>query len=65
MERFVNKVAVVTGAAQGLGRAISKELLKRGLTVVGIDRDVHELQVNFTNMDAEVKYIPIAYTYLS
>lgn len=44
MERFVDKIAVVTGAAYGLGDAISKELLRKGLIVVGIDRDINKLQ---------------------
>lgn len=49
MERFIDKIAVVTGAAYGLGDAISKEFLRKGLIVVGIDRDINKLQVNFQN----------------
>lgn len=34
-----DKVAVVTGAAGGMGRAISGKLLQSGLTVIGLDID--------------------------
>ena len=34
------KVAVVTGAAGGLGRAISQKLMDSGFGVVGLDIDV-------------------------
>jgi NADP-dependent 3-hydroxy acid dehydrogenase YdfG len=32
-------VAVVTGAAVGIGRAITERLLRDGIRVVGLDRD--------------------------
>lgn len=34
---MANQIAVVTGAARGIGLAISKALLRGGITVVGID----------------------------
>ncbi|OMC12735.1 SDR family NAD(P)-dependent oxidoreductase [Mycolicibacterium fortuitum] len=37
--RFENKVAVVTGAASGIGRAIAIELADAGATVATVDRD--------------------------
>jgi NAD(P)-dependent dehydrogenase (short-subunit alcohol dehydrogenase family) len=36
---FVGEVAVVTGAASGIGRACAAELLSRGAAVVGLDID--------------------------
>jgi rhamnose utilization protein RhaD (predicted bifunctional aldolase and dehydrogenase)/NAD(P)-dependent dehydrogenase (short-subunit alcohol dehydrogenase family) len=36
---FVGEVAVVTGAASGIGRACAVELLSRGAAVVGLDID--------------------------
>jgi NAD(P)-dependent dehydrogenase (short-subunit alcohol dehydrogenase family) len=39
-----NKVAVVTGAARGLGLAISKALLLDGFTVAGVDIDASRLE---------------------
>ncbi len=37
--RFAGKVAVVTGAASGIGLAIAKRLLAEGAQVVGLDRN--------------------------
>ena len=36
-DRFAGKVAVVTGAASGIGLAITKRLLAEGAKVVGSD----------------------------
>lgn len=35
--RFANKVAVVTGAGQGMGRAIARRLVREGARVVAVD----------------------------
>lgn len=44
-KRFQNKVAVITGAAQGIGRRVAERLLEEGAQVVAVDRSelVHEL----------------------
>lgn len=44
-KRFHNKVAVVTGAAQGIGRRVAERMLEEGAQVVAVDRSelVHEL----------------------
>ena len=44
MGEFSGKVAVVTGAASGIGEAIAKELAQGGAKVVVADRDVNGMQ---------------------
>lgn len=46
----MNKIAVVTGAARGLGLAICRALLGQGCQVVGVDIDAERLEQTATQL---------------
>lgn len=56
MERFSNKVAVITGAGSGIGAAVVAELLLYNITVVGLDVDEEKLKVGKFISQKRYKY---------
>ncbi len=44
MDRFAGRIALVTGAANGIGRACMERLVREGATVVAVDRKAGELE---------------------
>ena len=43
MDRWIGRVALVTGASAGMGAAISRRLAQHGLIVVGCARNVQSI----------------------
>jgi len=46
MQRWAGKVALVTGASDGIGRAIAIRLLKCGMKIIGCGRRIEALEVS-------------------
>ena len=46
MERWLGRVALVTGGSSGIGAAIVRRLVSHGLKVVACDRQIDTIQVN-------------------
>lgn len=48
MERWNGRVGIVTGASSGIGAAIARLLVEKGMRVVGVAReaDCHTIQVS-------------------
>ncbi|XP_012254449.2 farnesol dehydrogenase-like [Athalia rosae] len=60
LEHWEGKVVVVTGASSGIGAAISKRLVKSGLTVVGLARTISKLEaIEQSLAGAKGKFYPV------
>ena len=57
---FAGGVAVVTGAASGIGAALAVELARRGSRLVLLDRDAERLVKVAAPLDAETRVVDLA-----
>lgn len=46
MDRWVGKIAVVTGASSGIGAAIAIALVQAGITTIGLARRPEKIDVS-------------------
>ena len=52
--RFHNQLAVVTGAAQGIGAAVVQQLLAQGARVALLDRNEQQLRDFYQTLNSDV-----------
>src|SRR5258706_9407458 len=62
MKEFKGQVAVITGAASGIGLAISQKLLKEGAIVAPFDINETDLKREFKKFKTKAKLFPIDVT---
>ena len=64
MERWVGRVALVTGASAGFGAAISKRLVEHGMKVVGCARNITKIQVRMLTMPIALHVLKLTFRLL-
>ena len=47
---FQNKIALVTGASRGLGRAVAKNLAKNGAELIIVSRTISALELSLIHI---------------
>lgn len=64
MDHWQGRVAVVTGASNGIGEAVARTLVSYGLIVVGFGRNRAKLEVLFKLVYYTRTVAPLKYTFL-
>jgi len=60
--KLAGKVAIVTGAASGIGRSIAQSMVRAGARVVGVDRNSEGVREACSGLDGEVLALGIDLT---
>ena len=55
MNRWLNKIAVVTGASSGIGSVLVKDLIRENLIVVGLSRHIENMEKFRNELPADCK----------
>ena len=61
MERWSGRVALVTGASSGIGAGIATALVKNGMIVIGVARDVDRIKVSQLKQIRGLAYLTFPY----
>lgn len=60
MEKWLGRVALVTGSSSGIGAAIAASLIKHGVNVVGCARNSEKLQENAKKLKSDkAQFYPV------
>ena len=62
MDRWLGRVALVTGASAGIGLALTETLARHGIKVIGCARNIAKIQVRSLNEDVHLFAMVAAYS---
>jgi NAD(P)-dependent dehydrogenase (short-subunit alcohol dehydrogenase family) len=61
MKRFADRVALITGAGSGIGRAVTRRLCAEGASVLAVDIDKIRLDETLGLLEGTVSVFPLTW----